>query len=256
VSVIRVCLAAASCVFAVAIPRLSQAQMAATTQASALPSSYETRSELERRAVEAEKAKRTEEAWLLRYRLKNGDFQEGDRVLFVLDGTGAMSDTLIVKSSKKLEIPRLAEVSLDGVLRSELADSLKEHLSKYIKDPKFHVTPLLPLVIIGAVSVPGYYYTAADVVLRDVVNRARITGQADLNRVTIRRDGRVIWKPADVRTALNDGLSIDRLHLRAGDELSVAGRKKWSAMSVLPWITGSASLLVIYEQVSRGGRRR
>jgi hypothetical protein len=43
--------------------------------------------------------------------------------------------------------------------------------------------------------------------------------------MVIRRGGEVIWNAQDTRTALADGLSLDRLHLRAGDELYVDDMK-------------------------------
>src|SRR6185437_15154439 len=46
----------------------------------------ETRAEIEAQAKEAEVQHRTGEAFLLRARLTDGDFQEGDRILFGLVG--------------------------------------------------------------------------------------------------------------------------------------------------------------------------
>jgi hypothetical protein len=241
-----------------ASPAPSPAAAAATTTAAKDTSTpvgaYESRAELERLAVAAEKAGRTSEAWLLRYRLKNGDFQEGDRILLRVENVPGMSDTLIVRRGKHVEFQNMADLSLDGVLRAELTDTLRQHLSKYVHNPVFRVTPLLPLVIIGKVGSPGYYYMSADAVFRDVLNRARISGGSDLNKITIRRDAKVIWKPEDVRVALNDGLSIDRLHLRAGDEVSVGGGKGFGLNSILPWVTTGLTVYVAYSQLQ--GRKR
>ena len=78
---------------------------------------------------------------------------------------------------------------------------------------------------------------------------------ADLNRITIRREGKVIWKPKDVRTALNDGLSVDRLHLRAGDEITVGGGRGFGIGSVLPFVTTGLTLYLAYTQTMKGKRR-
>jgi len=79
---------------------------------------------------------------------------------------------------------------------------------------------------------PNYYYTSADVLLSDMVRKAGGPGAtADVNNMVIRRGGEVIWNAQDTRRALADGLSLDRLHLRAGDELYVddikPGRISW-----------------------------
>lgn len=234
-------------------PASNPSEVAAAAPKDPLVGAYETRAELERVAMEAEKAGRTSEAWLLRYRLKNGDFQEGDRILLRVQKLAGMSDTLIVRRDKWVEFPNMEDLSLDGVLRSELSDTLRHHLSRYVHSPDFTVTPLLPLVIIGKVGAPGYYYMAADVVFRDVLTRARLTPQGDFNKITIRRDGKVIWEPEDVRTALNDGLSVDRLHLRAGDEISVGGSRSFGIGTVLPFVTTG---LTLYMALSQTRKRR
>jgi hypothetical protein len=49
----------------------------------------------------------------------------------------------------------------------------------------------------------------------------------------IRRGGETIWNAKDTRTAMSDGLSIERLHLRAGDEIYVGEQKhtNWTGIA-------------------------
>ena len=42
-----------------------------------------------------------------------------------------------------------------------------------------------------------------------------------LTGITVRRGDDVIWNAQDTHTALADGMSLDRMHLRAGDEIIV-----------------------------------
>ncbi len=187
----------------------------------------ETRSALETEARTAEQQNRTSEAFLLRNRLQRGDFQEGDRIVVSLLGSTAYNDTIVVRSGKLLPLPRMGEVQLDGVLRSELSQRVSSHLARFLRDSSVKVTPLLRLAVLGQVGRPGFYYTPADVLLSDVIMMAGGPGQgADLNRMSIRRAGDTIWNAQDTRTAVSDGLSLDRLHLRAGDEVYVAERKQ------------------------------
>jgi len=193
---------------------------------------FETRAELEAQQKDAEAQHRTSEAWLLRNRLQNGDFQEGDRIVLVLHGSPSAADTLIVRAGRVLQLPRMADLQLQGVLRSELNAKVTAHLAEYLKDPTSRATPLLRIGVLGHVGRPGYYYTPADVLLSDAIMRAGgPAGDADLTKIEIRRGSDVIWSHSDARTALTDGLSLDRLHLRAGDEIDVGGR------SVRPWAT-------------------
>ena len=195
----------------------------AGAQAGRLPDQsreLETRASLESEARTAESQHRTSEAWLLRTRLQKGDFQDGDRIVVMLQGNPQMMDTVVVRAGRMLPLPRMADLPLEGVLRSELTSKLTSHLAKYLRDSTVRATPLVRLAVLGQVGRPGYYYTAADVLLSDVIMKAGgPSPNADLNNMVIRRSGDVIWDAQATRTAVSDGLSLDRLHLRAGDEL-------------------------------------
>jgi protein involved in polysaccharide export with SLBB domain len=201
--------------------------VAAQTPTSETPSQFETRADLEAQLKIAESGNRTSEAFLLRNRLEKGDFQEGDRIVFNLHSTAATlaSETLTVRAGKVVQLRQMDDLPLDGVLRSELRDRVIKHLSKYLRDADARVTPLMRINMMGSVGRPGFYDTSADLLLSDMVMKAGgPTGDADLNKVTIRRAATVIWNENDTRTALADGLSLDRLHLRAGDQIEVGIR--------------------------------
>ena len=194
---------------------------------------FETRAQLEAEARTAKQENRTGEAWLLRSRLKRGDFQEGDRIVVMLLGTTTFNDTISVRAGKLLALPRMGDVALDGVLRSELAARLSTHLARFLRDSTVRATPLVRLAVLGQVQRPGFYYTSADVLLSDMLMKAGGPApSADLGKMTIRRGGETIWNAKDTRTAMSDGLSIERLHLRAGDEIYVAEQKRTNWTSI------------------------
>ena len=191
----------------------------------------ESRAQLEAEARTAEQQNRTSEAWLLRTRLQRGDFQEGDRIVVNLLGSVQGSDTISVRVGKLLPLPRMGEVPLEGVLRSELENRISTHLAKFLRDSSVRAVPLVRLAVLGQVQRPGFYYTSADVLLSDMLMKAGGPGPAaDLSKVSIRRAGETIWNAQDTRTAMSDGLSIERLHLRAGDEIYVAEQKRTNWM--------------------------
>jgi hypothetical protein len=232
---------------------LPQADLSAQSGTSVAPSvvsvapkrSGETRAQLQAAAEAAERQKRASEAWLLRSRLERGDFQEGDRIVVVLEGSAPVIDTLQVRTGKTLHFPRMGELSLDGVLRSELTETVRNHLQRYLTSPNVRVTPLLPIAVLGLVAAPGFYYTPADVVLRDVIMRAGgPLVEADISKIVLRRGGEVIWSEKDVRTALSDGLSLDALHLRSGDELVVPKRRSIQMTALVALISSSVALTV------------
>jgi protein involved in polysaccharide export with SLBB domain len=207
----------------------------------------ETRAELEAEARIAEQQNRTSEAWLLRTRLQHGDFQEGDRIVVMLLGSTTFNDTILVRVGKMLPLPRMGEVPLEGVLRSELSDRISSHLARFLRDSSVKAIPLVRLAVLGQVQRPGFYYTSADVLVSDMLMKAGGPGgDADLNNVVIRRAGDMIWNAKDTRTAMTDGLSLERLHLRAGDELYVNQQKHTNWMGIMQVVLSTAALVFTF----------
>jgi hypothetical protein len=56
---------------------------------------------------------------------------------------------------------------------------------------------------------------------------------ANLSGVTVKRGDDVIWSAQDTHTALADGMSLDRMHIRAGDEIFVPQQRhiQWLAIA-------------------------
>jgi protein involved in polysaccharide export with SLBB domain len=205
-----------------------------STRPAEAPRDLESRAQLEAEARTAEAENRTGEAWLLRSRLQRGDFQEGDRIVVSLLGSTTFNDTISVRAGKLLPLPRMGDVPLEGVLRSELGTRISSHLAKFLRDSSVRATPLVRIAVLGQVNRPGFYYTSADALLSDMLMKAGgPAASADLGKMSIRRGGEVIWTERDTRTAMSDGLSIERLHLRAGDELYVGEQKRtnWTAIA-------------------------
>jgi protein involved in polysaccharide export with SLBB domain len=218
---------------------------------------FESRAEIEAQAKAAEAQHRTGEAWLLRQRLEKGDFQDGDRIVIHLQGNTLMPqnfagipETSTVRAGRHLEFPRLADLSLDGVLRSELNDRLTAYFAQYFREPSVKSTPLVRIAVLGQVGKPGYVYTLADAPLSDLIMQAGgPSGSADMAGIVIRRGADVIWDQQDTRAALADGMSLDRLHLRAGDEIEVPQRRdiSWFAV-VTAGLSAAALLLTIFRR--------
>ena len=83
----------------------------------------------------------------------------------------------------------------------------------------------------GAVGRPGWYLTPSDAVLADVIMQAGVVEKSNLSSTVVRRAGTMIWDADKVRSALADGRSLDRLNLRAGDEILVDSKRQWSLMN-------------------------
>jgi len=189
-----------------------------------------TRQALEARATRAA----APEAAAIRARLARGDFRVGDRILMVVEGEQALSDTFTVGLGGQLTLPLIGNVPLEGVLRSELQDYLTHRLAQNLRDPEVRVRAFVRLSIQGAVTHPGYYGVPADALLSDALMAAGGTMQeANLGRLRIERDGKPIWQGKALQQAIAEGRTLDGAGLVAGDQVIVPKRGGATAGDVM-----------------------
>jgi protein involved in polysaccharide export with SLBB domain len=211
---------------------------------------FETRSELEAQASAAEANGDHAQIRMIRYRLEHGDFQDGDRIVVTVEGAGRFTDTLVVRSGKKLQVPQMSELPLNGVLRSELKPKLANHIGQYLRNPVVKATPLVRVGVLGNVVRPGYYYVSADLPLSDVLMAASgPTSEADVAKVSVRRNGVVVIDEKDTRRGLTQGASIDMLHIQAGDEISIGRQRRANWGVIVPAVSGLLGLLIALTQI-------
>jgi len=210
-------------------------------QSSALLSArrgFASRADLEVAAVMAERISRTSsdkkererkarEATMIRERLREGDFQPGHRIFLDVVSDSALSDTFTVRSDRKLLLPNLPEVSLVGVLDSELQDYLTKEIARYIKNPTVRATGLLRLSITGSVGRPGFYSLPMDAPVSDAIMFAGgPNGTADLHKITVRRGDAVALEADVMDDALRQGYTLSDVGMRPGDELEIGSNTK------------------------------
>lgn len=210
---------------ATAAPALAQLSRQPVRQGNA------TRAELEALALEAEQlggrdAKKRAEAAAIRERLRVGDFAAGDRIYLEVRGDSALFDTLTVRSGPTLRLPSMPDVPLQGVLRAELQDHLTKFLARYIRNPDVRSESLIRVSMLGQVGRPGFYDFNSDMLLTDAIMAAGgPTGNAALERSTVRRGRDVVLAKERVRRAAQTGATLDRLGLRPGDEITVGEKR-------------------------------
>jgi hypothetical protein len=191
----------------------------------------ETRATLTAQARTADSLGRHEDAFRIRTRLRDGDFEVGDVVLVQFDG-GALvkNDSLTVQEGKVIRLAEpLGDLSLAGVLRSEVSDLIRTRVDRLYKNEVVHVTPLLRLSASGALR--GFYRFRPDIPLGDALMRMGANGQgADISNIEIKRGSQTVWGNADVQAALTAGMTLAQLQLEPGDEVAVAGttQRSWA----------------------------
>ena len=188
----------------------------------------------------------------IRQRLRDGDFQVGDRVIVTIMSDIVHRDTLIVRSGRSLELPGPILVPLSGVLRSELKDRVSTEVLKYVKAREIEVTPLMRLGVLGAVARPGYFAFASDVPLTDAIMGAGgPTGTADFGRSVIRRGTQEFRSASETREAIASGLTLDQFGLSAGDEIVVGSRREFNPGTIAGIAGALASLVAVFVTLHR-----
>ena len=160
-----------------------------------------------------------------RQRLANGDFHVGDRIALFVQGEPALTDTVAVREGLVLHLTNIPDISLHGVLRSELRTYLTTELGRYLRSPVIRAVPLVRVAVLGPVGRPGFYSAPADELLTDLMMQAGgPTGSADINKTIVRRATVTVKPKEQVQLAMKRGETLDQLDVRPGDEI-VVGEK-------------------------------
>jgi protein involved in polysaccharide export with SLBB domain len=181
----------------------------------------------------------------LRLRLREGDFRPGDRLSLVIEGNVTLADTAIaVTAGPKLTLADIGDIPLAGVLRSELQKHMETQLARYVRDARVRATPLVRVSMLGPVVRPGFYFMPADIPISDAVMRAGgPAANADLARSIIKRGSDNLYDARNTQTAINEGLTLDQLSLRSGDEIVVGTQSSRNWQSVASMVSVITSLV-------------
>lgn len=184
------------------------------------------------------------QAATIRARLRDGDFDVGDRVLMSVRGDSTISDTVTVRAGRIIKLENLPDISLQGVLRSELQDYLTTQLARYIKRPDLQTTSLVRVAVMGSVAKPGYYQVPADLALADAIMTAGgPTSTADVDRTQVKRGNDVIYSSELLGQEVAKGATLDQLNIRPGDQILI-GEKHHTPWGVIASIVGISAGLI------------
>jgi hypothetical protein len=235
------------------VPLLAQAQVVQSGPQRA------TRAELQARIVELERQvaagagkekdrlRAATEVAAIRSRLELGDFRVGDRFLVTVRLDSVITDTASVRDSLKVALLNLPDVSLEGVLRSELDARMGAHVARYVRNADLRANVLTRIAILGAVARPGFYYAAPDRPLTDLVMLAGGPApNANLNELEVARGRTRILGAKESRKLLKEGRTLEQLDIQSGDEVRIAERRRvnWQLVIQVFFIVSSLSFAV------------
>lgn len=170
----------------------------------------------------------------IRTRLQQGDFRVGDRFVITVRRDSIRSDTASVRDSLKVAILNLPDISLAGVLRSELDARMTEHAARFLRNVSVQTSVLTRISVVGEVSAPGYYLAAPDRPISEVIMLAGGPAVlANLKELTVTRSGSTVVNSKDSRKYLKEGRTLEQLDIQSGDEVRIPKKKKISGEAIL-----------------------
>ena len=226
-----------------------------------------TRAELDQAAKATEQAatfapdaktrdKLLSDAAAIRQRLRNGDFLPGDRIYVVVVGDSSLTDTFTVRGDRRLVMPNIPDLSLAGVLDSELGSFLTKELSRYLKSPSVVATGMVRLTMTGGVARNGFLTFPVDQAITDVLMTAGGLGAGSkLDQTEVKRSGKVFIDKKSFQDAIRLARTVGDLSLRDGDEIYVPPSS--ATTGVQSWVKAVAvvaPLIWIIRMTSGRGR--
>ncbi len=161
-------------------------------------------------------------AQLIRTRLAEGDFQVGDRIELAVEDQPFLSDTFVVDQGLVLTLPTVGDVSLTGVLRSELRQRVAGYLGGFLREPIVRARALIRVAVLGGVVAPGFYDIAGEALLTDAFMMAGgLTPTAKVEEILVERGADRIWEGRLLQAAMIGGRTLDQLSLKAGDRIFI-----------------------------------
>jgi len=162
----------------------------------------------------------------IRIRLSEGDFRVGDRVVLYVEGEPTLPDTIPVESGPVISLPLFGQITLRGVLRSELQQHLTREFAQFIRDPVVRANGLMRLSVQGQVTNPGFFVVPADMLVTEALMVAGgPTGAADLGSLRIERGSEQLIAGQDLQEAMREGRTLDQLNMQAGDQVVLPERR-------------------------------
>lgn len=208
-------------VLALALPLVLAAQDSVAVAGPGSPMA--TRSDLEAELGSAEGDRRA----AIQLRLEEGDFRPGDLVALSVVNEEPLTDTFTVRTGRTILLPNIGELSLRGVLRSELRSHMQTELARYIRNPQVDATALVRVAVTGAVGSPGFYNVPAEMPASQVLMVAGGPGgRGDINKVELRRGQATVIDRDSMQTAFAANTSLDQLDVHGGDQFFVGERSQ------------------------------
>lgn len=185
----------------------------------------------------------SDEATILRNRLTDGDFRVGERFMLTLIKDTIRTDSVTVRDSLLIGIWNLPDMSLKGVLRSELTARVSAFVAEFLLNTGVRTQILTRVSLMGEVGRPGFYYLIPDRPVSEAVTVAGgPTTKADIKRLEVTRAGKVILSAKKSEQAVKEGKTLEQLNIQSGDEIRIPAIRKFNWQIITQLLLLASSL--------------
>ena len=170
---------------------------------------------------------------------QSGRIQPGDQVVLNIWREPDLSGTFTVDDAGDVTIPRVGTVRATEYTGEALQRTVRDELSRYLRNPTIEVRVLRRVGVQGEVRLPDLYMVDLTMTLREVIAEAGgITEFGNPNRIAIIRDGE--------RISLGEGEQARYVaaELRSGDQV-VVGRRSWFEINSLAIVSTAAVVVSV-----------
>lgn len=191
---------------------------------------------------------------------KIGDFAPGDGVRISVwrdpsfagrEGTQdlGLNGDFIIDNKGYIQLPIIGEIRAVGQTRKNLASAIEDSLRILAWTMQATCTPLIRITLLGAVNRPGSYLIEPQGSLWGLINLAGgPANNADVRKIYVRRSGKKVIK--NLLDSFEHAHSLEQIGVRSGDQIYVPGVSNITFRTVVDFVTLTASLTVLYFQVS------
>lgn len=166
------------------------------------------------------------DAVALRRRLTEGDFRPGDRVILHIEGAITLDDTATVLEGRRLPVEGFRQVSLEGVLRSELEARIRNDVTDFSRNALVTVRPLMRVAVFGSVARQGYLLAPSETTIDDLLTMAGgPISDANVREMVLQRSDTLVVTSEELRLHVASGNTIGSIGLEDGDALFVPQRQ-------------------------------
>lgn len=185
----------------------------------------------------------------IKNRLEAGDFKTGDLLVVTVNVEEKPSvDTATVRDNGMISISRVPDVSVAGVLRSEVQEKVKNHVATYFKRPEVRVNFTTRITVVGAIGRSGTFSVAPDRPLSEIIIVAGGGApNAKVDQLEVKRAGKVFISKDQSKKLLFQGKTVAEVGIQNGDEVVIPGKRQftWQGITQTVFLISSLTFALV-----------